>query len=158
MKKIFSITILCLVLMFGSSFKTETPAPAPATVPPYSMVDITDLDLWAHYYNNDEPFYAIKVVFTGNLFSDNTQGHQCEDIVPYPHDTDIWNADAQYWVSTVSGVIAYVYVKLHSNSSWTSVGALSTYYQSYSTSQANCLQTVTISYFDLQAPNAPIEE
>ena len=70
--------------MVGSSFKTVAPTPTPAPVPPYSMVDITDLDLWAFYYNDDNPFYAIKVVFYGKEYIDNAQPHQCDYIVYYP--------------------------------------------------------------------------
>ena len=158
MKKLMYISILAIVIILGPSYNVVAPVSTSTPVPPNSMVDITDLDLWAFYYNNDQPFYAIKVVFTGKLFSDNTQGYQCECIVSYPEDTDIWNADALYWVSSGSPVLAYVYVKLNSNSNWIWTGSLSTYYQSYTTSQANCLQTLSISYFDLQAPDAPIEE
>ena len=149
MKKIVYVSLLALVLFIGPSFKLAAPVPVPSPVPPYSMVDITDLNQWAIYHGY---YYAIKVVFTGYLFSDNTTTHQCEYTVSNPHDSDIWNADELYWVDSGTPVYGHVYTKQYSNSSWSYLGSASTYYCSYTTSQDHCLQTLTVSIYDLQTP------
>ncbi len=137
MKKYLFVSLVASVILLGQSFKVEAPVLNPNPVPPASRVCINN----CIYFD----LYAIKVVFTGKMYSDNTLSHQCEDIVAYPSGQTFFNADIFYWVDDYTWVTAHVWVKKYSNSNWTSLGSCSTIHSSYTINEPNCLNCLTFS-------------
>jgi hypothetical protein len=137
--------------MVGSSFKKGAPTPSPVPAPNYTMVDITDWDIWDDYY---EIPYAVKVVCTGYLWENNAQEHQAEYVVWSPSNTSIWNMDAKFYSSgSATWVHANVYVKWSSQESWSFWGAMRSYSPYVTTTvYDHFLSLMSFSIFDLLAP------
>jgi hypothetical protein len=152
MRKIISITILSILVLFGSGFKAGAPDLMPAPLPAYTMVDITDLDDFIVYYGS---IYAIKVKCFGLLYEDQATPLSDEYIVNDPDDTSIWNMSHKYYCTiNSSDVLAYVYIKWTSQSSWSFLGSISTWQTGYVTSTIynHFLSLMSFSIFDLPAP------
>jgi len=160
MKKYLFVSLVASVILLGQSFKVEAPVLNPNPVPPGSMVDITDLEIYCYYHNDNQPLYAIKVGFFG--YSYNTgEPVQCWDIVEYPATSSVWNADDLYRVDDYTWVTAKVYVKRYSSSSWELWGSMLTKGDTrvtVTTSQPNCLLSMQFSIYDVALEEVPIDD
>jgi hypothetical protein len=140
MKKIIGITILSIMVLVGSSFKTGAPAPATSPVsapvaalaPPHTLVDIT----------NPPSCYAIKVRCPSYFGSD-------ECIVYNPDNTSVWNMTEFY----SDFAAAFVFIKWYSWSSWVEVGFASTIDDFVTVSWINgYVSSMSFGYDDIQDP------